>query len=109
MSRFKIYYKAFIYVGKQIKEDAMLFVAMFAPLFAGVFFHFAIPFIEMRACEYFGKEQIFYPYYDLFDLFDFPLIVFPPIFSKSLFVLLLIKDAKLSLSVIGFVKSLLYS
>ena len=68
MSRFKIYYKAFIYVGKQIKEDAMLFVAMFAPLFAGVFFHFAIPSIEMRACEYFGKEQIFYPYYDLFDL-----------------------------------------
>lgn len=52
-----------------VRRDMMLFAACFAPILAGMFFKFAIPFIEKNLTEWFSLPTILVPYYGLFDLF----------------------------------------
>lgn len=54
---------------RQISEDEMLIAVCCAPLLAGLFFKFGIPFAEARLCAYFGTDAIIFPYYLLIDLF----------------------------------------
>ena len=54
---------------KQIQRDGMLIMMLMAPLLAGIFFRFGLPFIELRLTTYFELEMIISPYYRLFDLF----------------------------------------
>lgn len=52
-----------------VRRDMMLFIACLAPIFAGVFFKFAIPAIETMLVGWTGFEVILAPYYGLCDLF----------------------------------------
>ena len=52
----------------QIYKDAMLIILLFAPILCGLFFKFGIPFAQNLMEKYFGWEEIFAPYYLLFDL-----------------------------------------
>ena len=54
---------------KQIQRDGMLIMMLSAPLLAGIFFRFGLPFIEHHLTTYFELEMIISPYYRLFDLF----------------------------------------
>lgn len=49
-------------------RDRMLFVACLAPIFAGFFFRFAIPFLEAVLVNYFHITAIISPYYKLADI-----------------------------------------
>ncbi|HKL98566.1 MAG TPA: ABC transporter permease [Mobilitalea sp.] len=52
-----------------IYKDAMLIMLMLAPLLCGLFFKFGIPYAQELIEHYFEMEDIFVPYYLLFDLF----------------------------------------
>ncbi len=53
---------------KNIWSDYMLAACLFAPIFMGVFFRFALPPLENYLCLYFKREEILSDYYVLFDL-----------------------------------------
>jgi fluoroquinolone transport system permease protein len=54
---------------RQILDDNMLWAACLAPILAGVFFRFGIPYAETQLCGYFHQQSIMSDYYLLFDLF----------------------------------------
>ncbi len=51
-----------------LQRDMMLFVCCLAPIPAGFFFRFAIPFLESLLTEGFHREAILSPYYKLMDI-----------------------------------------
>ena len=53
-----------------LRRDMMLFVCCLAPIPAGFFFRFAIPFLESLLTEGFHREAILSPYYKLMDILD---------------------------------------
>lgn len=53
---------------QEIAHDFMLVACLIAPIFMGVIFKFALPFLEKVLCEEFAKAQIISPYYLIFDL-----------------------------------------
>lgn len=59
---------SFLRMAAAMRRDMMLFAACFVPLAAGLFFRFAIPFLEAAFTEYFQISAIFFPYYKLIDL-----------------------------------------
>lgn len=52
-----------------MKRDMMLFAACIAPIFAGLLFRFAVPFIEAALTEWLHVSAIIAPYYSLIDIF----------------------------------------
>ena len=52
-----------------MRRDKMLFAACLAPVLAGLFFRFAIPFLEAALTDWFHVSAIFSPYYALIDIF----------------------------------------
>lgn len=52
----------------QIKQDTILFAACFAPILAGLFIKYAIPYLENMITKYFNVSEILQPYYVLVDL-----------------------------------------
>lgn len=61
--------KSFFRMVGSVRKDAMLFAACFAPVIAGLAFHFGIPQIEKWLCSFLGKESVLTSYYSLFDIF----------------------------------------
>ncbi len=59
---------SFAMVVRQILKDGMLLAVCFASILAGVFFRFAIPYLETLLCSFFAVSFILSPYYRLFDL-----------------------------------------
>jgi fluoroquinolone transport system permease protein len=53
----------------QITKDAMLFMAVLAPILMGVFIRFGIPYAEKLLTLRFNHTAILAPYYLIFDLF----------------------------------------
>lgn len=51
-----------------MRRDMMLFAACLAPIMAGFFFRFAIPFLEAVLIDYFHITAIISPYYKLIDI-----------------------------------------
>lgn len=62
-------YTNFIQMLKYTKRDLMLFFAALTPIIAGLFFKFAIPFLETTLTNYLNQSQILASYYSLFDIF----------------------------------------
>lgn len=50
-------------------SDLMLFACLLGPILAGIFFHYGVPLLERELCMYYGREQLLYPFYAIFDLF----------------------------------------
>ena len=51
-----------------MRRDMMLFAACLAPILAGLFFRFTIPFLEAVLIEHFHVPTIISPYYKLIDV-----------------------------------------
>lgn len=51
-----------------MRRDMMLFAACPAPILAGLFFRYAIPFLEAVLADYFHMPAIISPYYRLIDV-----------------------------------------
>lgn len=58
----------FLQMLKFIKKDRMLFAACFAPLLAGAFFRFAVPWADRKMAVWFSDTLILRPYYGLIDV-----------------------------------------
>lgn len=52
-----------------MRRDMMLFAACLAPILAGLFFRFIIPFLETILTNWFDTPAIISPYYKLIDIF----------------------------------------
>jgi fluoroquinolone transport system permease protein len=65
----KMYINSFKIFLRELWNDKMLIMVLFAPFLAGVAFKFGIPFLEKFLTETFNKDMIIAPYYLLFDLF----------------------------------------
>lgn len=61
--------KSFNQMIKFWRKDIMLLAVSIAPILAGVFFKFGIPFLERLLTNYFEKESIIADYYSLLDIF----------------------------------------
>ena len=72
---------------RQISNDSMLVVVCAAPILAGLFFHFGIPFVEELLCGYFNQTAILSKYYLLFDLMLSILTPFLFCFASSMVIL----------------------
>lgn len=59
---------SFLRMAAAMRRDMMLFAACLVPLAAGLFFRFAIPFLETVFTAHFQISAIFFPYYKLIDL-----------------------------------------
>ena len=59
---------SFFQMAAAMRRDMMLFVSCFAPILAGFFFRFAIPFIEAALTDSFHIAAIISPYYKLVDI-----------------------------------------
>ena len=59
---------SFFQMIKALGRDMMLSAACLAPVLAGLFFRFAIPFGEAVLTDYFHKQAVISPYYRLIDL-----------------------------------------
>ena len=59
---------SFFQMAAAMRRDMMLFVSCFAPILAGFFFRFAIPFIEAALTDSFHVAAIITPYYKLVDI-----------------------------------------
>ena len=59
---------SFFQMAAAMRRDMMLFVSCFAPILAGFFFRFAIPFIESALTDSFHIAAIISPYYKLVDI-----------------------------------------
>lgn len=59
---------SFLQMTKALRRDMMLFAACLAPIFAGLFFRFAIPFLEAVLTDYFHRPAVISPYYRLIDV-----------------------------------------
>ena len=60
---------SFFQMAAAMRRDTMLFAACLAPILAGLFFRFAIPFLEAVFTDRFHIPAFISPYYKLFDLF----------------------------------------
>lgn len=60
---------SFFQMVVSMRRDMMLFAACLAPVFAGLLFRFAIPFLEAVLTDYFHIPAIISPYYRLIDVF----------------------------------------
>ncbi len=60
---------SFLQMTAYMRRDMMLFAACLAPVLAGIFVRFAIPFLEEILTEYFHMAMIISPYYGLIDVF----------------------------------------
>lgn len=60
---------SFFQMVASMRRDMMLFAACLSPVFAGLFFRFAIPFLEAVLTDYFHMPAIISPYYRLIDVF----------------------------------------
>ncbi|MDO5293688.1 MAG: ABC transporter permease [bacterium] len=63
-----IYKNSFVAFLKQISQDYMLFAAVFAPLLAGMFIRFGVPFAEELLIMQFHRSTVLSPYYKMIDL-----------------------------------------
>ena len=59
---------SFFQMAAAMRRDMMLFVSCFAPILAGFFFRFVIPFIEAALTDSFHMAEIISPYYKLVDI-----------------------------------------
>ena len=62
---------SFFQMVRTMRRDMMLFVSCFVPIFAGLFFRFAIPFLEDVFLIRFHMAAVIFPYYRLIDVFCF--------------------------------------
>ncbi len=60
---------SFFQMVRTMRRDMMLFVSCFVPIFAGLFFRFAIPFLEDVFLIRFHMAAVISPYYRLIDVF----------------------------------------
>lgn len=59
---------SFFQMAVSMRRDMMLFAACLAPVFAGLFFRFAIPFLEAVLTDHFHMPEVISPYYKLIDV-----------------------------------------
>lgn len=59
---------SFLQMMATMRRDLMLFAACLAPIFVGIFFRFAIPFLEAVLIDCFHIPAIISPYYKLIDI-----------------------------------------
>ena len=59
---------SFFQMAAAMRRDMMLFVSCFAPILAGFFFRFVIPFIEAALTDSFHIRAVISPYYKLVDI-----------------------------------------
>lgn len=59
---------SFLQMMAAMRRDMMLFAACLAPILAGIFFRFAIPFLETVLIDCFHISAIISPYYKLIDI-----------------------------------------
>lgn len=59
----------FLQMLTAMRRDMMLFAACLAPIFAGLLFRFAIPFLETVLTDWFHRPAVLSPYYQLIDIF----------------------------------------
>lgn len=59
---------SFFQMVAAMRRDMMLFAACLAPILAGIFFRFAIPFLEVVLIDCFHISAIIFPYYKLIDI-----------------------------------------
>lgn len=59
---------SFFQMAVTLRRDRMLFACCLAPVLAGLFFRFVIPFLETVLTDYFCTAEIISPYYKLIDL-----------------------------------------
>ncbi|TVP97246.1 MAG: hypothetical protein EA374_00095 [Acholeplasmatales bacterium] len=69
---------------RQLGNDGMLIMMMIAPILAGVFFRFVVPFAESLLIEQFNQTSILSDYYLLFDLFLIALAPYMFCFAASM-------------------------
>ena len=60
---------SFFQMAASMRRDMMLFAACPAPIFAGLFFRYAIPFLEAVLIGHFHMPEVISPYYKLIDVF----------------------------------------
>lgn len=60
---------SFFQMAAAMRRDMMLFAACLTPIIAGLFFRFAIPFLEAVFIEHFHLPAVLSPYYKLIDIF----------------------------------------
>ena len=60
---------SFFQMAAAMRREMMLFAACLTPIIAGLFFRFAIPFLEAVFIEYFHLPAVLSPYYKLIDVF----------------------------------------
>ena len=88
-------WKSFGMLLRQIREDAMLFAVLAAPVLAGCAFRFGIPALEALLCGELGVQAVFKDYYLLFDLFLSVLTPYMFCFASSM-VMLTERDENIS-------------
>lgn len=59
----------FLHMLACLRRDMMLFAACAAPVLAGLFFRFGIPFLEAVLTDWLHRPMILSPYYRLIDVF----------------------------------------
>lgn len=64
----KVIRLSFFQMMAVMRRDMMLFVVCFVPVLAGIFFRFAIPFLEAALTERFHIAAVISPYYRLVDI-----------------------------------------
>lgn len=72
----KVIRLSFFQMAAAMGRDMMLFAAGLAPVLAGLFFRFAIPFLEAALTGYFHVTAVFFPYYKLIDII---FVMLPPV------------------------------
>ena len=63
MGKIVLCFRMFWQMVKQIAKEAMLILLVIAPILAGLFFKFGIPFAQTRILARFGYGEAFVPYY----------------------------------------------
>lgn len=59
--------RMFFYMVKQMTQEMMMIMLLMAPILAGVFFRFGIPFLEQKVLRHYGWEKVLIPYYEEFS------------------------------------------
>lgn len=88
-------WKSFGIFLRQIREDAMLFAVLIAPVLAGCAFRFGVPVLENLLCGELGAQTVLKEYYLLFDLFLAVLTPYMFCFASSM-VMLTERDESIS-------------
>lgn len=88
-------WKSFGIFLRQIREDAMLFAVLIAPVLAGCAFRFGVPALERLLCGELGVQTVLKEYYLVFDLFLAVLTPYMFCFASSM-VMLAERDENIS-------------